>query len=300
MPASVRDRMPLRGGPDALYIGVASVPIGGALDWYKFYVGDYARDTSHLTPLEHGVYLLLINRYYSAESPLRDDFAFLCRVAQCRSRHEKNALRSIRDQFFDSINGELKHRRIDEEILKYQQMSHANRNAAAMRWQCKNDAIPDTRNQIPEQRPKTLAQDKPARASTQKVNGAEFDAFWNAYPKKRNKADAHKAWAKLKPDAELYRRIMASLDAHKRAPDWSKDGGQFVPYPASWLRAGGFDDVIEIQSFQLAAAHGRQESQDDDPRDNSAPARVRRAQRLREERERAAAFAEGRTIDAEP
>lgn len=143
------------------------------MDWYKFYVGDYARDTSHLTPLEHGVYLLLINRYYSSEEPLRDDFDWLCRVAQCRSRHEKDALRSIRDQFFDSIDGKLMHRRIDQEIVKYQQMRDTNRKAVELRWQYEKGTIPEARNQIPEKE-KGISVEAGASTPPKPVNGHHY------------------------------------------------------------------------------------------------------------------------------
>jgi hypothetical protein len=37
---------------------------------------------------------------------------------------------------------------------------------------------------------------------------------------------------------------MAGLSRAKTSADWTRDGGQFVPYPASWLNAGGWQDDI--------------------------------------------------------
>lgn len=39
------------------------------MNYYKRHIGDYARSTMHLTVLEHGVYCLLMDRYYDTEQP---------------------------------------------------------------------------------------------------------------------------------------------------------------------------------------------------------------------------------------
>lgn len=69
-----------------------------------------------------------------------------------------------------------------------------------------------------------------------------FEQFWSAYPKKRSKGQAEKAWNKINPSNELYITIMRSLDKAKVSKDWTKDGGQFIPYPATWLNAKGWED----------------------------------------------------------
>lgn len=72
-----------------------------------------------------------------------------------------------------------------------------------------------------------------------------FERFWSAYPKRRSKGDAFKAWRALKPTSEQVSRILAAIDRAKTSEDWKKDGGQFIPYPATWLRAQGWEDEIK-------------------------------------------------------
>jgi hypothetical protein len=69
-----------------------------------------------------------------------------------------------------------------------------------------------------------------------------FNQFWAAYPKRKNKGTAEKAWAKIKPDELLLRLILNKLDDASVSYEWTKEGGQYIPYPASWLNAKGWED----------------------------------------------------------
>jgi hypothetical protein len=86
-----------------------------------------------------------------------------------------------------------------------------------------------------------------------------FDRFWLAYPKKRARGDAEKAWTKLKPGAELINRILEAVEAAKRGSDWLREGGQYVPYPATWLNRKGWldepDDPGAPSSGRTSAQH---------------------------------------------
>ena len=77
-----------------------------------------------------------------------------------------------------------------------------------------------------------------------------FANFWAAYPKKIKKGDARKAWvqtAKIRPDTHT---IVMAVQAQRKCKQWKKDGGQFIPYPATWLRAEQWDDVIDFEVKQ--------------------------------------------------
>lgn len=74
------------------------------------------------------------------------------------------------------------------------------------------------------------------------LNGKGFDAFWKAYPKKKSKGDAEKAWKKLNPNEQLLATMLARIEQAKTSEQWMKDGGQFIPYPATWLNKKGWED----------------------------------------------------------
>lgn len=67
-----------------------------------------------------------------------------------------------------------------------------------------------------------------------------FLAFWEMYPNRKNKGQAFKAFKKINP-AE-YPLVKDGLTAKKQSADWLKDNGQFIPHPASWLNARGWED----------------------------------------------------------
>lgn len=69
-----------------------------------------------------------------------------------------------------------------------------------------------------------------------------FAAFWAAYPKKAGKADALKAWNKLAPDVVLQEKMGKALEVQKQSQQWRKDGGQYIPMPATWLNGRRWED----------------------------------------------------------
>ncbi len=77
---------------------------------------------------------------------------------------------------------------------------------------------------------------------------ARFALFWQAYPKKKAKSDARKAWLKLRPSEELLKVILDAIAAQKKSTDWLKDGGQFIPYPSTWLNRGQWMDEIMVEA----------------------------------------------------
>ena len=60
-----------------------------------------------------------------------------------------------------------------------------------------------------------------------------FDDFWAKYPKKVAKEAARKAYLRLKSTTP--NKVMAGLLKWKKAEQWTKDGGKFVPNPATFL-----------------------------------------------------------------
>lgn len=89
---------------------------------------------------------------------------------------------------------------------------------------------------------KEFEESKNARAREGGRLEDSFNRFWAAYPRKTAKQQALKVWEKLKPDEDLLSKILASLECQKKSVQWTKDGGQYIPYPTTWLNGRRWED----------------------------------------------------------
>lgn len=101
---------------------------------------------------------------------------------------------------------------------------------------------------------------KPALA----FDAVGFDAFWAVYPRKIAKGDARRAWMKLRPDERLRATILGALSRQVSCDDWSRDDGQYIPYPATWLNGARWEDEatepmdpMDNLRARMEAIHGK-------------------------------------------
>lgn len=86
------------------------------MNYYERHLGDYAKDTGHLSLLEHGVYTLLLDRYYATEQGIPADQAH--RVARARTDEERSAVDAVLNEFFRLEENVWVNGRVEEEIAK--------------------------------------------------------------------------------------------------------------------------------------------------------------------------------------
>lgn len=87
------------------------------MNFFKLYIGDYQRDTAHLSVTEHGAYLLMLQHYYATEKPLPIGKA-LHRMLRAQDRAEREAIDAVAAAFWVATDGGLVNGRADEEIAK--------------------------------------------------------------------------------------------------------------------------------------------------------------------------------------
>ena len=91
-------------------------------------------------------------------------------------------------------------------------------------------------------------------SSSQSKTEELFTKFWQAYPKKRDRPRARKSFFKIKNLPDVFSHLMKGLEQQKASADWQKDGGQYIPYPSTWLNGERWEDELPTQT--QPPAHG--------------------------------------------
>lgn len=72
-----------------------------------------------------------------------------------------------------------------------------------------------------------------------------FEEFWKAYPKKVGKGATLRSFKKGF-DGYEFDSVLASLEIQKKSVQWRKNGGQFIPNPATWLNQQRWLDEVTV------------------------------------------------------
>ena len=245
-----------------------------ALDtWMPLYIGDYQRDTSELTLEQSGAYLHLLMRYW-VSGALPDDDGRLAAILKVTRTHFARHIGPALRPYFAARDGKLYQGRADAEREKRQKISEKRaENArkfsensakntpnntqetndingpvkaigAAKREQMPPTSTSTSTNTEKKEREVSLSlQTATPRAAPV---GAEFERFWQAYPRKVAKGGARKAWlaAIRKADAET---IISAVCA----ATWRNN--EYDPHPATWLNGERWLDAPALTLDQRLA-----------------------------------------------
>ena len=233
-------------------------------------MGSYAAKTAALSLAEHGAYTLLLDAYYSTETPLPASLDGLCRMCRAMTKPEQAAVRAVAEAFFPVGADGLRHNaRADEEIAKAQsaisKQRDSGRLAALKRWGPNGSAggsemePPDefedgstygltyeSTDGLPHQQtdnqtdgsaiqPQSLNQKKESKDLSDESDA--LARFWSAYPRKDAKAKALPAFRNQKA-AKALDAILADIESRRQ--EWTDR--QFIPMPASYLNARRWED----------------------------------------------------------
>lgn len=89
--------------------------------FYKHFIGDYQRDTGHLSILEHGAYRLLMDAFYATEKPLPSDERRLFRLLSATEPEEHQAVRTVLAEFWQRSDDGWVNARAEREIADWKE-----------------------------------------------------------------------------------------------------------------------------------------------------------------------------------
>lgn len=224
---------------------------------YPFHLGDYLLETAHLPPMADLAYRRLLDLYYKEEAPIPNKPKWVAN--RIRLDSEEAVIGFVLREYFElrgtGIAGFWHNSRADKVIAKYQKKAAVARengvlHVAGTKIEPKSDAD----RFITKTRTRTINTPLPPEGV------ARFDEFWSAYPKKKNKPAALRAFTKAMgfgsaKAAATLQELMAGLAVHVTCRQWTKDGGEFIPDAASWLNAEGWNDK-PLQPDQDEGASG--------------------------------------------
>lgn len=95
--------------------------------YLTLYTGDYLRDTRHLTPLKHGIYLLALMHCWDSKGPMPLDEQECAGICNCRSADEIEALRYVLNRYFVRMDDGIYNKRMAEEVARAEMTSMGRR-----------------------------------------------------------------------------------------------------------------------------------------------------------------------------
>lgn len=224
------------------------------MHYYKRNLGDYAKKAGRLSMLQHGAYNLLIDACYDREK--FPTFEEAVEWTWASTEAEVEAVRFVLTRFFRlGDDGLYVQDRILEELLDYHRKSDKNKRIAQERESKRTEAStkrarnvyeasPKKHEAPPNQEPITNNQEPITLIPPTQAPGADgrFERFWKAYPRKVGKDAAEKAFAKRKPSNQLLDEMLLAIEKQSSSIEWTKDNGQYIPNPATWLNQGRWKD----------------------------------------------------------
>lgn len=113
------------------------------MNYVELHIGDYDKDTAHLSACEDGIYGRLIRRYYNTEAPLPADVRAVQRLARAHSKEERQAVADLLEEFFTPSPEGWRHKRCDQEIERFRGKREKARQSAEARWKKRSPADAD-------------------------------------------------------------------------------------------------------------------------------------------------------------
>lgn len=187
------------------------------MNYYRRYVGDYLRDTSRLSVLEHGAYNLLLDYYYADEKPLPLERDEIYTMVRAMSGADRKAVDKIIRLYFTEEPDGYHQKRVDHEILVSQKARTNGKSGGRPPAHIKPDSEP-------EHKPDSEPESEPLNETEQETGQTTETITGSGHPPTTNHQPPA---ASLQPPAEVRRaearrtpkRNASAVDPGEAFPD---------------------------------------------------------------------------------
>jgi uncharacterized protein YdaU (DUF1376 family) len=235
--------------------------------FYKFHINDYAVQTRHLSNDEDLCFRRLLDLYYTEESPIPLETDWIARRIQMGCE----VVETVLNDFFTETKSGWINNRADAEIAEYHAVcarAKANgkkggRPSITQRKPTGNQAGTQRKasrklsliiNQQSEYTPIVptgdldLVLDDESSDQPDPGYSSDFLTFWEAFPEKKGKGAAWKAWGRIKarPSLDILLEAILLQKADRSQAMWR---GEFYPEwknPSTWLHGACWDDGLKF------------------------------------------------------
>lgn len=203
--------------------------------WFKFYGGEYLSDPKIL----------------SLDANERSCWVTILSLA---SQTKDGVVRFISEERILELSGVKRrdHKKYTGVLNKFNDLlmiSKSNADVTVLNWSKRQYSESYERVMHFREKQKSnayLTTDK-KREEKKRTEEIQFESFWKEYPQKVAKKKAFQSWIRIGPDEEVVKKIMSGLTLYKKSPQWTKDGGKFIPHPTTWLNQERWkDEVVDM------------------------------------------------------
>jgi len=205
------------------------------MHYFQFNIGDYIKNTIHLSLLEDLAYRRLLDYYYDSEKPIPNDIPLVSR----KMRLDAEVIQTVLNEFFVLTPDGYKNHRADQEIASYheymaKQKANGSKGGRPKKTQTKPTANPSQTQNNPKQQP-TTNNHKPNKNATIVAVIPDWIPLetWEAFIQMRKRIG--------KPPTDYaLKLIIAKLDRFR-------SNGQDVKQVLEKSITSGWQDVFEIK-----------------------------------------------------
>ena len=214
---------------------------------FLFYPGDWLGGTITFSLAQKGAYMDLLMAQFNSGHLSEND------IKQVLGADHENLWEGrLKAKFGTDVNGLYFNQRLDLEIQKRGSFVASRRKNLSTHMATHMATHMENRDRDRDVS-KDIGRDDVIKDVNKHQDVDSFTRFWGLYPKRVGKGEARRAWRKLKVDDPLMAKIEKAIEAQKTSEQWAREGGQFIPHPATWLNQERWEDDAKTEPLDFAS-----------------------------------------------